>query len=435
VGKIDKLVIPKSLELEMIKFYHYPEHPGIVSQYRTMKAKFIFPDMQGKIVNFIHSCELCVATKTHKSPNLSKVKTTTPTHPWACVMVDLVGELPMTLSGNRYILTCVDVLTRWTELRAIPNKTAEVVTRSVMDIFTARGPPLTVQSDRGKEFTAKIFVDTLKTTGIHTQQGTPYTPTSQSIVERTNAKIKQKLRLFESENITWDEDLGFIQLTINLEHNRTLGMSPFKAFHGWSLCKPSFAPISSDESDFVANNWADIRSFKMMKCVGDLYSHLSVEKSESLTLDSLELGQEVLIYTEQPVGESAKFFQNWKGHFVIKKKVDHNVYIVHQINDPRKEYMVHRKRIRPLGVRNETIPKLPGPNPNPWDGGREHTRSNGPSCAPGFPRRSPSYNKKRKHNASRPNVGREFGGGWNAWSKGHRRTSKFPNEKLSIDAR
>ena len=64
-------------------------------------------------------------------------------------MVDLVGELPMTLSGNRYILTCVDVLTRWTELRAIPNKTAEVVTRSVMDIFTARGPPLTVQSDRG----------------------------------------------------------------------------------------------------------------------------------------------------------------------------------------------------------------------------------------------------------------------------------------------
>ena len=61
-----------------------------------------------------------------------------------------------------------------------------------MDIFTARGPPLTVQSDRGKEFTAKIFMETLKMAGIHSQQGTPYTPTSQSIVERTNTKIKQK---------------------------------------------------------------------------------------------------------------------------------------------------------------------------------------------------------------------------------------------------
>ena len=46
--------------------------------------------------------------------------------------------------------------------------------------------------------------------------------------------------------------------------------------------------------------------------------------------------------------------------FVIKKKIDHNVYIVHQAKDPRKEYMVHRSRIRPLGVANCTSE----PNPD-----------------------------------------------------------------------
>jgi hypothetical protein len=76
-GERDRLVIPKALELEIIKFYHYPEHPGVASQYRNLKESFVFPGMHAKIENFIKTCEMCVATKRRKTPKLSKVVTPT----------------------------------------------------------------------------------------------------------------------------------------------------------------------------------------------------------------------------------------------------------------------------------------------------------------------------------------------------------------------
>ena len=41
--------------------------------------------------------------------------------------IDLVGPLPMTKNGNRYIITLVDYFSKWAEAEALPDKTAESV--------------------------------------------------------------------------------------------------------------------------------------------------------------------------------------------------------------------------------------------------------------------------------------------------------------------
>lgn len=38
--------------------------------------------------------------------------------------MDLVGPLPMTQSGNKYIVTLTDYFTKWAEAAPLPNKTA-----------------------------------------------------------------------------------------------------------------------------------------------------------------------------------------------------------------------------------------------------------------------------------------------------------------------
>lgn len=43
------------------------------------------------------------------------------------VGIDLVGPLPKTKSGNRYIVTLVDYFSKWPEAEALPDKTAEGV--------------------------------------------------------------------------------------------------------------------------------------------------------------------------------------------------------------------------------------------------------------------------------------------------------------------
>ena len=43
------------------------------------------------------------------------------------VGVDLVGPLPITKAGNRYIITLVDYFSKWPEAAALPDKGAEGV--------------------------------------------------------------------------------------------------------------------------------------------------------------------------------------------------------------------------------------------------------------------------------------------------------------------
>lgn len=43
------------------------------------------------------------------------------------VGIDLVGPLPRTAQGNRYIVTLVDYFSKWPEAEAIPDKSATSV--------------------------------------------------------------------------------------------------------------------------------------------------------------------------------------------------------------------------------------------------------------------------------------------------------------------
>ena len=72
------------------------------------------------------------------------------------------------------------------------------------------------------------------------------------------------------------------------------------------------------------------------------------QKSESITSTPLEVGQPILIFTEMPVGASAKFYNSWKGKYRIKRRADVDSYVVTREGDGRKEFLVHRSRIRPI---------------------------------------------------------------------------------------
>ena len=73
----------------------------------------------------------------------------------------------------------------------------------------------------------------------------------------------------------------------------------------------------------------------------------------------LPLGTKCLRYFVQPPSECAKLFRNWKGIFIVKEQLDENTYVVCREDDPRKKYIVHRTKLRPLGQapEDQTCPK------------------------------------------------------------------------------
>ena len=49
--------------------------------------------------------------------------------------IDLVGPLPMTSRGNKYIITLVDYFSKWPEAEPLPDKSAKSVASFLFKMF------------------------------------------------------------------------------------------------------------------------------------------------------------------------------------------------------------------------------------------------------------------------------------------------------------
>ena len=55
---------------------------------------------------------------------------------WRTIGVDLIGPLPETERGNKYIMTASCLFSKWLEAKALSDKTADGVTEFLLECFT-----------------------------------------------------------------------------------------------------------------------------------------------------------------------------------------------------------------------------------------------------------------------------------------------------------
>ena len=149
--------------------------------------------------------------------------------------VDLVDFQSIHDGEYNLMMHFQDHLTKFSNLRPLKSKRAAEVAFHLLDIFSTFGAPYILQSDNGREFTAKILEELgslwpeLKI--IH---GTPRHPQSQGSVERGNGDIKDMLRCWLQDNNTnkWSVGLKFVQFQKNRAFHSGIGRSPYEALFG-----------------------------------------------------------------------------------------------------------------------------------------------------------------------------------------------------------
>jgi len=154
--------------------------------------------------------------------------------------VDLAGPFKTSTKGNTYLLVLTDVCTRFVFLRAIADKTAATVVRTLFNIFCDIGCPQVLQSDNGKEFSNKPMTKMCERLGIDQRFTSPHHPRANGLAENRVKTAKQILRKsVQGNDASWDEHVPMTQLAMNT-HAATLHNSspfslffarPFKGFH------------------------------------------------------------------------------------------------------------------------------------------------------------------------------------------------------------
>ena len=126
---------------------------------------------------------------------------------WSRVHMDLVGPLPESKKGHKYILTVIDSFSRFALTVPLPDKKMITVARAMVnEIFAVLGCPDILYSDCGLEFTGKDFREAVKSLGISQKFTTSFNPQSNGVAERFNRSLVEILRCLVFEQpLSWDE--------------------------------------------------------------------------------------------------------------------------------------------------------------------------------------------------------------------------------------
>lgn len=233
VDRALQVVVPEVLRERVLCLAHYPKHaghPGGSSLFATLRKDFFWQGMSSDCRAFVARCPSCAAQalKTARR-RTSYLKLFMPNGPLEFVCLDILGPLPKTSAGNKFLLVISDRFSKLTRSVPLPNARAETVAKAFFNHWlTVYGVPLVVLTDNGSNFRAKFFQSVCRLLGIRNLYSTAYHPQTQGQVERFNRTILSKLTHHVSENAEWDRLVFAHTYTYNSMVHASTGFSPFE---------------------------------------------------------------------------------------------------------------------------------------------------------------------------------------------------------------
>ena len=197
--------------------------------------------MATQVANFLKSCHPC---QVMGKPNqvlpiapLYPIPAVEP--PFTRVLIDIVGPLPVTSMGNRYLLTVMDLTTRYPEAMPIRSIHAKVAVKNLLTFFTRFGFSKEIQSDRGINFTSNLFAKAMKDLNIYHIVSSAYHPQSQGALERHHQTLKRVLRTYcQTHGKDWDQGVQFALFALREAPSESLGFSPNQLVFGHRVRGP-----------------------------------------------------------------------------------------------------------------------------------------------------------------------------------------------------
>ena len=225
-----QLVAPTEIREEILKSLHNNITAGHLGTKRTLKNirhRFFWPRCKDDVNRWCLQCTTCAQIK--PGPGYRAKLTQFPVrHKLDRIALDILGELPETENGNKYVLVVSDYYTKWTHAMAMPDQTAQTVADKLAVEFIAYlGTPKTIHTDQGRNFESKLFASVCDLLGIEKTRTTPYHAQSDGQVERWNRTIQQMLKAFVNDNRDdWDDHLPYLCMAYRATPHESTGCSP-----------------------------------------------------------------------------------------------------------------------------------------------------------------------------------------------------------------
>lgn len=340
--------------LEIIQLHHdsaIGAHCGVDKTLARIKQYFYWPGMVADIRKYIKTCPKCQKNKSLGVTRAPMVIVKSPTHSFERIAIDIVGPLPVTDRGNKYILTVQDCLTKWIFALPLPNQETETVAKLLVEkVFLIFGNVSGILSDQGSNFMSKLFVAVCKFWKIHKTKCTVYHPESNGSIEKYHYFLKNYLRSFTNKQQSdWDLWCKFAAFSFNVTPHIGSKFSPFELLFGRKPNLPSVITKAPDSSytynDYLTElkhklqtaNKIAIENLRLAKIRSKEYYDRSAKKT------SYSIGQLVLLKANHnKFGKP--LFEKWNGPYLVLEVPSPENVIIKMGNSQKR---VHINLIKP----------------------------------------------------------------------------------------
>ena len=134
----------------------------------------------------------------------------------------------------RYVLSVMDVFSRFVWLRPVSKKSSRNIADSLQSIYLEHGPPRVIQCDQGGEFKGTV-IEICRELQIKVILSSPYHPQSQGKVERSHRALRSKIAYeffrMGAKGVIWVRNLPDYQRILNEDPKEVLGnKTPFEVY-------------------------------------------------------------------------------------------------------------------------------------------------------------------------------------------------------------
>ena len=330
VKYFDRIVIPQAYRPEILRVAHSLPLAGHMGQNKTrerIEPHFYWPGCHKEINNYCATCPECQMvvrkTKALRAP-LKPVPIVS--EPFNKVAMDLIGELPRSKNGFKYILTLVDYATRYPEAIPLRGISSKLIADALISIFCRVGIPNEIVSDQGSNLIGELMNQLYKSLGVKKINVSTYHPEANGLVERFNGTLKSLLRKFIDENIRdWDKFIPYILFAYREVPNSSTGYSPLELLHGrmirgpLSVIKESWMSKNNGESNLLSYILEFRRRMStMQEAVSETLKESQVKQKRLYDQQSsqrkFEVGDKVIVLLPTP---GSKLESKWTGPYSV----------------------------------------------------------------------------------------------------------------------
>jgi len=222
-----QIVLPRPHRAEFVKIVHSGMTGGHLGRHKTeeqVRQRAYWPGWKRQVETELKRCQQCAQYHRGRGPKQTPLTPFCSGYPWEMISFDITGPHTKSARGNQYMITVIDVFSKWAEAFPVKNHTAPTVAKVLVDqVFSRWGTPARILMDNGAEFHSDLLSEVCKLLGVDKLHTTTYHRQTNGCVERFHLTLNRMLGKVVSENQKdWDSHLPAVLVPIELQSTNLL---------------------------------------------------------------------------------------------------------------------------------------------------------------------------------------------------------------------